>query len=371
MTLVFTAEHDALRDSVREFLAQKSPEPSVRQVAETAEGFDGAVWDQMAQQLGLAGLIVPEDLGGVGAGHVELGIVFEELGRALTPSPLFATVVLAANTLLLSEDADAQKAHLPALVAGQLRATLAVAEGTDVWSEDAVATTATRSGEGWTLTGRKDYVIDGATADLLLVLARGDAGLSLFAVEGGAAGLVRTPLETLDLTRRQARLDLTGTPAVLVGRQGAGWQVVRQVADRALVMLAAEQVGGAERVLEMAVEYARTRVQFGRVIGSFQAIKHRCADMLVDVERAKVAVHHAMWAVDEDPAEVPVAAALAKVFVSDAYFDAAASNIQVHGGIGFTWEHPAHLYFRRAKSTQLMFGTPRHHRESLLQRLSL
>lgn len=370
MTLVFTEEHAALRDSVRAFLEDKSPEPEVRRLAETAEGYDPEVWKQMSAMLGLPGLIVPEELGGTGAGYAELGIVLEEMGRSLLPAPFFSTAVLGVSALLLSGDGEAQKKYLPAIADGDLRATLAVAEGDDVWSESAIRTTATRSGDGWVLDGGKDFVLDGATAELILVAARTEEGLGLFAVESGAAGLSRTPLETLDLTRRQARLAFASTPATLVGETGDGARVIAEVLDRALVALAAEQVGGAQKVLEMAVDYARTRVQFGRQIGSFQAIKHRCADMLIDVERAKAATYQALWAVDHEPAEVPLAAGLAKAFCSEAYFDAASSNIQVHGGIGYTWEHPAHLYFRRAKSSQLMFGTPGHHRETLLQKLT-
>jgi len=371
MTLVFTEEHEALRSSVRAFLEDKSPEAEVRRLADTAEGYDPEMWERMSEMLGLPGLIVPEELGGAGAGYAELGIVLEEMGRSLLPAPFFSTVVLGVNALLLSGDGDAQKKYLPAIADGRLRATLAVAEGDDAWSEQAIRTTATRSGDGWVLDGAKDFVLDGATAELVLVAARTEAGgIGLFAVDSGAAGLSRTPLETLDLTRRQARLAFESAPATLVGDAGDGWRVAGEVFDRALVALAAEQVGGAQKVLEMAVGYARTRVQFGRQIGSFQAIKHRCADMLIDVERAKAAVYQALWAVDHEPAEVPAAAGLAKAFCSEAYFDAAASNIQVHGGIGYTWEHPAHLYFRRAKSSQLMLGTPSHHREALLEKLT-
>ncbi|MER5628395.1 acyl-CoA dehydrogenase family protein [Streptosporangium sp. NPDC002544] len=371
MTLVFTEEHEALRGSVRAFLEDRSPESEVRRLAETADGFDPGVWEQMSQMLGLPGLIVPEELDGAGAGYVELGIVLEEMGRALLPAPFFSTVVLGVNALLLSGDGDAQKAYLPSIAAGRLRATLAVAEARDVWSEQAIETRATRSGDTWVLDGVKDFVLDGATAELVLVVARAEDGVGLFAVDAGAAGLTSTPLETLDQTRRQARLTFASTPATLVGETRDGWRVVAEVLDRALVALAAEQVGGAQKVLEMAVGYAATRVQFGRQIGSFQAIKHRCADMLIDVERAKAAMYQALWTVDHEPAETSAAAALAKAFCSEAYFDAASSNIQVHGGIGYTWEHPAHLYFRRAKSSQLLFGTPGHHREVLLQKLAV
>jgi len=371
VTSTFTEEHRALRASVREFLEARSPEAEVRRVADTPDGFDPEVWKQLAEMLGLPGLVVPEELGGSGAGFVELGIVLEEMGRALLPAPFFSTVVLGAGALLLSGDVAAQQAYLPALCEGRLRATLAVAEDAGPWSLDRVQTTARPSGEGWVIDGVKDHVLDGATAHLVLVLARVGEEPALFAVDGSADGLVRTRLDTLDLTRRQARIELAGTPAALVGGLGEGWRVVEQVLDRALASLAAEQAGGARRVLEMAAAYARERVQFGRPIGSFQAIKHRCADMLIDVERADVAAARALWSVDFAPEELPVAARVAKAFCSDAYFDAAAANIAVHGGIGFTWEHPAHLYFRRAKSAQLQFGSPAHHREAMLQHLSL
>jgi len=371
VTLTFTDEHRALRSSVRSFLAAASPEFAVRHLADSPDGFDPEVWRQMSQMLGLPGLVVPEEWGGSGAGFVELGIVLEEMGRALLPAPFFSTVVLAAQALMLSGDADAQRAHLPAIADGRLRATLAVAEDAAPWSADRVRTAARTSRAAWVLDGVKDHVLDGATADLLLVLARVGEEPALFTVDGSADGLVRTPLDGLDRTRRQARLDLAGTPATLVGEVGAGWRTVGQVLDRALAALAAEQVGGAQRVLEMAVDYARERVQFGRPIGSFQAIKHRCANMLIDVERAKVAAYQALWSVDSAPGDLPVAARVAKVFCSDAYFDAADANISVHGGIGFTWEHPAHLFYRRAKTAQLQFGSPAHHREALLRCLGL
>jgi acyl-CoA dehydrogenase len=360
----------ALRSSVRGFLEEASPEAEVRRVVESAEGFDRAVWDRLAGQLGLTGLVVPEEFGGAGAGFAELGVVLEETGRSLLPAPFFSTVVLAVGALLLSGDTDAQQAYLPGIAAGRLRATVAVAEGGSAWAGN-LGCRATGGPEGWVLDGTKDGVLDAVGADLLLVLAAAEGGPALFAVDGDATGLTRTPLRTLDLTRRQAVVGLRSTPARLVGEVGDGQRIADDLLHRALAGLAAEQVGGAQRVLEMAVEYARTRYQFGRPIGSFQAIKHRCADMLIDVERARAAADAALRAVDSAPAELPLAAAVAGTFCSDAYFAAAASNIQVHGGIGFTWEHPAHLYYRRAKSAQLMFASPRALREALLGHLSL
>jgi alkylation response protein AidB-like acyl-CoA dehydrogenase len=214
-------------------------------------------------------------------------------------------------------------------------------------------------------------VLDGHTASLILVAARAGDGIGLFAVEGSASGLTRTPLSTMDQTRKQARLELSGVPARLIGSEGDGWRILGKTLDLAAIALAAEQVGGAQLCLEMAVQYAKDRVQFGRPIGSFQAIKHKCADMLLEVESAKSAAYYAGWAAAEDNDEVPVVASLAKAYCSDAYFHAAAENIQIHGGIGFTWEHDAHLYFKRAKSSELLFGDPAYHRELLAQRIGL
>ncbi|SEP28746.1 acyl-CoA dehydrogenase family protein [Trujillonella endophytica] len=352
----------ALRRSVRAFLADAVPEAEVRRLAETRTGFDPAVWARLAGELGLTGLVVPEEFGGSGAGFAALGVVLEEAGRALLPAPLFSTVVLGVHALLLSGDVAAQADHLPEIAAGRLR----VAVGGLGTGPRARAIAGTR---GWLLEGTVDGVLDGATADLLLVFADAEGGAGLFAVPSSAAGLSRTPLRTLDLTRRQARVELHATPAALVGAVGDGGRVSAALLDRALAALAAESVGGAQRVLEMAVEYAGTRYQFGRAIGSFQAVKHRCADMLIDVERMRVAAEAALGAVDAAAPDLPVAARVAASFCGEAYFAAAASGIQVHGGIGFTWEHPAHLYYRRAKSAELLFGSPAEHREALLRQL--
>jgi alkylation response protein AidB-like acyl-CoA dehydrogenase len=230
---------------------------------------------------------------------------------------------------------------------------------------------ATADGEGWTLSGTKMFVLDGHTADVILVAARSADDVSLFVVDGDADGLTRTPLATMDQTRKQARLEFDGTPARLAGAEGDGWRALERVLDLAAVALAAEQVGGAQRVLDMAVEYAKERVQFGRPIGSFQAIKHKCADMLLEVESAKSAAYYAAWCAAELNDELPAMASMAKAYCSEAYFHCAAENIQIHGGIGFTWEHPAHLYFKRAKSSELLFGDPTYHRELLAQRIGL
>jgi alkylation response protein AidB-like acyl-CoA dehydrogenase len=371
MNFAFSEEQEELRKTVRSFLDAKSPETEVRKQMETGEGYDAAVWNQMGAEMGLQGLIIPEEFGGSGYGYVELGVVLEEMGRALLCAPFFSTVALAANTLLQSGDDAAKKAYLPGIASGETIATLAFTEPSGKWDEAGITMAATGSGSDFTLTGTKSFVLDGHTASLILVAARTGKGVSLFAVDGGASGLTRTALSTMDQTRKQAKLEFSNTPAKLIGTEGEGWAVLSKVLDLAAVALAAEQVGGAQKVLEMAVDYAKVRVQFGRPIGSFQAIKHKCADMLLEVESAKSAAYYAMWCAAELNDELPSVASLAKAYCSEAYFHATAENIQIHGGIGFTWEHPAHLYFKRAKSSELLFGDPSYHRELLAQRIGI
>ena len=371
MNFAFSEEQEELRRIVRQFLETKSSEAAVREQMETEAGYDTAVWSQMAEQMGLQGLIVPEEFGGSGYSYVELIVVLEEMGRSLLCAPYFSTVVLAANTLIHSGDDAAKGDLLPGIASGETIATLAFTEPNGRWDEAGIEMTATQAGDGWTLDGTKMFVLDGHTADLVLVAARTPGGVSLFSVAGDAAGLTRTPLATMDQTRKQAKLEFAGTPARLIGAEGEGWAVLERVLDLAAVALAAEQVGGAQMCLDMSVEYAKVRVQFGRPIGSFQAIKHKCADMLLEVESAKSAAYYAGWCASELNDELPSVASLAKAYCSDAYFHAAAENIQIHGGIGFTWEHPAHLYFKRAKSSELLFGDPTYHRELLAQRIGL
>ena len=371
MQFAFTEEQDQLRSFVRQFLDEKSDEAAVRALMETEQGYDEAVWSQMAEQLGLQSLIIPEAYGGQGFSWVELVVVLEEMGRSLLCAPFFSSVVLATSALMLSGDEAAQSEYLPKIASGELIATVAVTEENGRWDESGVTATATAAGDSWTIDGAKHYVLDRHTAGLIIVAARTAAGVSLFAVDGDAAGLERTALSTMDQTRKQAKLTLSGTPATLIGTDGAGWATLEAMLDRAAVGLAAEQVGGAQKVLDMSVEYAKDRVQFGRPIGSFQAIKHKCADMLLEVESAKSAAYYAAWCAAEENDELPAMASLAKSYCSEAYFHATAENIQIHGGIGFTWEHPAHLYFKRAKSSELLFGDPTYHRELLAERIGL
>ncbi len=371
MNFAFSDEQEELRAAVRRFLTEKSPETEVRRLMDTTEGYDPAVWSQMADQLGLQSLTIPEEFGGSGFTYVELLVVLEEMGAALLCAPFFSSVALGANALLTSGDDEAKKSYLPGIASGETIATLAITEDNGKWDFSGIELKAEQKGDGWVLDGHKMFVIDGHTANLIIVAARTPKGVTLFAVEGDAAGLTRTPLPTMDQTRKQARLDFSGTPAALIGAEGGAEAGLTKTLDLAAVALAAEQVGGAQRVLDSSVDYAKTRIQFGRPIGSFQAIKHKCADMLLEVESAKSAAYYAAWAAAEDSDELPVVASLAKSYCSEAYFHAAAENIQIHGGIGFTWEHPAHLYFKRAKSSELFLGDPSYHRELLAQRIGI
>ncbi|WP_329296474.1 acyl-CoA dehydrogenase family protein [Streptomyces pseudovenezuelae] len=374
MDLTFSEEQDELRKVVRSFLAKHSDEATVRRLADDPQGHDPVVWRRMAGELGLQGLAVPEEYGGSGFGYVDLGIVFEEAGRALLGGPYFATVALAAEALLRCADEQARYDLLPGIASGETVATLAFTEDSGRWDEQGIGLTAAQdAGGGWRLTGVKTYVPDGHLADLLLVAARTPSGISLLAVgTADTNGLTRTPLPTLDRTRKQARIEFTDTPARLLGPEGAAWPALERTLATAAVLLAVEQVGGAAAALDAAVEYAKIREQYGRPIGSFQGIKHKCADMLMEIESARSAAYGGLWALEAgDETETAIAAALAQAFCSEAFTKVAADNIQVHGGIGFTWEHPAHLYFKRAKSSEVLLGTPSYHRELLAARLGI
>ena len=375
MNLGVSAEQRELRDSVRRFLADRAPMSRVRELMETPDGTDRQVWQQAGAQLGLPGIAIPEAYGGAGFTFAEQAIVLEELGAALYGGPYLASAVLAATALLAASDEAARRELLPGIASGQTVATLAFTEDDGSWDPEAIRLAATR-GEGspdspWMLDGHKSFVLNGHTADLILVVAASGPGLSLFAVDAGTAGLGRRMLPTLDQTRKLARLEFDAVPGRLIGAPGEAGGVLDRTLDVAAIALAAEQLGGAQRVLDMAVGYAKTRHQFGRPIGSFQAIKHRCADLLLEVESLRSAVAYAAAAVAENSAEVPVVAALAKAYASDVYFHVAAENIQIHGGIGFTWEHDAHLYFKRAKSSELFLGDASYHREHLAERIGL
>jgi alkylation response protein AidB-like acyl-CoA dehydrogenase len=368
----FSPEQEQLREVMRKFLGQKSPESEVRRLMETPTGYDPAVWKQLAQELDLLGIIIPESYGGSGFGFLELSVILEETGRALLCAPYFSTVVLAANALLASGDVTACETFLPQIAAGDLIATFAIPPGTP---DDSPGVAASRRDGGYVLDGFADYVIDGHIADLILVPATLDGGssVSLFAVSAvqsrPAPVLRRTLRPSMDATRKIARLEFGHAPAQLIGEPGAGQKTIDAVRAKAAVALASEQVGICQWGLAASVSYAKTRIQFARPIGSFQAVKHKIAEMLVRLESAKAVAYYGAWAAQTDAADLDVIASLAKAECSEAALEVAAETIQVHGGIGFTWEHPAHLYFKRAKSAELFLGTPSYHRELICRAL--
>ena len=378
MNLGISTEQRELRESVRRFLTERAPLTSVRELMETADGTDPGVWRQASAQLGLPGIAVPEEYGGAGFSFAEQAIVLEELGAALFTGPYLASAVLAATALLASDDTEAKKDLLPGIAAGETVATLAFTEDGGSWDPASIRLAATKTAEnGWRLDGHKSFVLDGHAADLILAVAapetdtETDGQLSLFAVSSATYGLTRRALPTLDQTRKLARLSFEHTPARLIGKKGAARAVLDHTLDVAAVALAAEQLGGAQRALDMAVAYAKVRQQFGRPIGSFQAIKHRCADLLLEVESLRSAVGYAAAAVAAGSAEVPALASLLKAYASEVYSRVAGENIQIHGGIGFTWEHDAHLYLKRAKASELFLGDASYHRERLATRIGL
>jgi alkylation response protein AidB-like acyl-CoA dehydrogenase len=371
MALITTAEQEALRDVMQAFLRKYSAEADVRVQMDRDPGYDPQAWATAAEQIGMQALAVPEEIGGAGYGFEELAVVLEETGRTLFTGPVLPSVILAQSALLLSGDAEACERYLPGLVDGSRIATVAVSEDTAMWTESDITTSATREGDDWYLTGTKRYVLGGAQADLVLVAARTDSGISLFAIDVPATGLTVEALPVMDLTRRLASLTFDRCPAMLVGEVGTGWKTLAQLFDHAVVALACEQVGAAAAVLDLTVDYLKVRQQFGRPIGSFQAIKHRCADMLVELESARSAAAYASSAIATGAADAPVAASIAKVYCSQAFYHIAAESIQMHGGIGFTWEHPAHLYFKRAKSSEVLFGSPAAHRERIAELIGM
>jgi alkylation response protein AidB-like acyl-CoA dehydrogenase len=370
MPLTFTSEQEELRTVVRKFLATHADETQVRAQMGTPSGYDTGTWKLMADQLGLQSIAIPEEYGGGGFGFGELSVVLEEAGRALLCAPLFSTVVLGVTTLLESGDVGASAAYLPGIAEGRTIATLALIEEGGRWGEDGITVHAVRDGEDFRICGTKPFVLDGADADLIIVAARTDSGVSLFTVNAGDSGVEATALSTLDQTRRQASLTFSNAPAKLLGIEGQGWAILERVLEIAAAGLACEQVGGAARVLESTVDYVKVREQFGRPIGSFQAVKHKLADMLVELESARSAAYYAVSAVESGSTDLPLAASIAKTYCSTAYYRIAAESIQLHGGIGFTWEHSAHLYFKRAKGSEILLGSPAYHRELIAQRLT-
>lgn len=372
----FSEEQEMLRQSARSLLEKECPSTVVRKLMAEDRGYDPALWKKMAE-LGWTGLVIPESHGGTGLSYVDLVVVLEEMGRVMLPSPFIWTVLF--GEAIKRAGSEAQKeALLPKLASGDLIGTLVYMEPSGLWDANGIAMVARKDGAGFVLEGEKLFVNDGHVADCMLVAARtggqGAEGVTLFAIDSKRAGVSSTMLKTMDQTRKLAAVSFQGVKASagdVLGEVDRGWPVLAAVIDRGKVALAAEMVGGAEKVLDLAVDYAKVREQFGRPIGSFQAIQHKCANMLVDVESAKSAVYYAAWALSNEVGEGPLAAALAKAAASDAFRRTAADGIQVHGGIGFTWEHDMHLYFKRAKSSEFTFGDATFNREIVAQLIGL
>lgn len=379
MDFRFSEEQQELGAIARSFLEGASGPEQVRAAMETDLGYDPDVWRQIGTELGWACVHIPEEYGGLGLGYVDLVVLLEATGEYVLCSPFFATVALGANTILCCASDEQKAERLPAIAEGTQTATLALAEASGQWDAADIEATATPDGESFVLDGRKAFVVDGHSADLLLVVARapgtsGEEGLSVFAVEGDAEGVSRKALPTMDQTRRLAEVELAGVrvdAAACLGEPGNAWPGLRRTLDLAAIALAAEQVGGGQKCLDLSVAYAKEREQFGRPIGSFQALKHKCADMMVAVESARSALYYAACIVDDPSDDLTSNASLAKAWCSEAYFKCAGDAIQIHGGVGFTWEYEQHLHFKRARASESWLGDPASHRERIARHLGL
>jgi alkylation response protein AidB-like acyl-CoA dehydrogenase len=365
MNFDFSADQKSLREQARKFLAEQASSTRVRRILEGAAPYDAELWRGMGE-MGWMGTAIPETHGGAGFGHLELCVIAEELGRSLAPTPFASTIYLAAEALLLAGTDAQKKRWLPRIAQGQAIGCLALSEGPHVAT---AANLVTRVDAG-RLTGTKLPVTDGDVADFAIVVARDAAGAAgCYLVDLTGPGVTRAAVATVDPTRSHGRIVLDGAPGEALGAAGRGWALVERLLDRAAVLVAFEQIGGAQAALEMAREYALGRFAFGRQIASFQAIKHKLADMYVGVELARSNTYYGAWALNADAPELPLAAAAARVAASEAYYQAAKENIQVHGGMGFTWEFDCHLHYRRAKLTGLMLGSARRWKDLLVSRL--
>ena len=379
MDFGFSQEQEMLRATARKFLDNECTSTFVRARMEEPAGVTDEFWVKLAEQ-GWLGLVYPEEYGGTALGFVDLTVLMEEMGRCVMPGPFVSTVLLGGLAILEAGSLAHKKEWLPRIATGEAKAALAWTEPNARWDAAGVTATAREGKGGVVLTGTKLFVLDAHTADVLVVVARTaegkspDGGVSLFLVPKGAKGMTVKLLPTMDATRKLCEVNLkdvtVGADAVL-GTKGGGWPPLARVIERATVALCAEMCGGAQKVLDMTTEYAKIRIAFGKPIGTYQGVKHKAADMLVDVENAKSLAYYAAWAVDENAPEAPLAVSMAKAYASDAYRKVSATGIQLHGGIGFTWEHDLHLYFKRAKSSEFTFGDATYHRERVAQLISL
>ena len=359
----FTDEQTELRKAVRKFSADNFDEQTVRRLMESDPTFDPKVWARLGAELGVLGLSVPEADGGVGGSLVDQAVAVEELGATLACGPLFGTVYLAIPALVAASAGSVRDALLGELVEGRRTAAFAVVDSAGAFDPGAVTvTSAPAAGDGYSLTGSVPRVVDAAAADVLLVAATGPDGVGLYAVDAAGEGVAREALATIDLTRPMATVEISDAPAQLVAGPEEAERVIAHALQVGSALLAVEQVGAAQHILDLSVEYAKTRWQFGRPIGSFQAVKHRLADMLVDLEHARSTAYHAVWALTDGSDDPALAASIAQATCSAAFSRIATDAIQVHGGIGFTWEHQAHLYFKRATTDAALLGSAEQHR---------
>ena len=371
MKFSFTEEQDEFRSVLRRFLEDKSPSTEVRRLMATVDGWEREQWAKINSELGLTAVAIPEAYGGHGFGLSEQCIVLEEMGRSLLCAPYFGSAVLAASAILYAGTEEQKNELLPGIASGGTVATLAFTEENGSWDNSGLTTIFDKSKDEYSITGTKSFVLDGTTADLIIVLARTpntkkDEGLSLFAVDGQASGLKKEPLKSVDETRKLARIHFDQVPAKLLGVEGNAAGPMKKTMTRSIICLANEMVGGADRLREDALEYVKMRMQFGISIASFQVTKHKATDMLADVELAKSAAYFAAAAFDEEDDETEEAASIAKASSSEAYMQTAIHSIQMHGGIGFTWDNDTHLWFKRAKSSEVFLGDPAHHHEKMM-----
>jgi alkylation response protein AidB-like acyl-CoA dehydrogenase len=369
MLVGWTEEQVQLGQATKALLGRISTEREVRRLMATPDGFEPGTWSALVG-LGLVSILIPEQPGGMGGSLTDLGVVLEEMGRRLMPGPYLSTAVLAVQALLTVDPAQAEP-YLKQIASGAAIATVAVTEGPGRWAEADVAAIASRDRDGWRLSGAKTFVPDGASAGIILVVARDEDGLGLFAVSGDAPGVTRASQPTMDQTRKQATVELDSACAQRLRTAGPVWDAVAEVSRVGMVAVAAEQVGGALEVLDLVLEHVTDRRQFGKPIGSFQAIQHKCADLVADIEAARSAVYYAERAIAEQAPDAPAAAELAKSYCSDMYRRVTDAAVQMFGGIGMTWEHPIHLYLKRARSSEILFGTPAQHRERLATLIGL
>lgn len=379
MEFAFTEEQQMIRDTAASFLAEVSDSEAVRAAMATESGYDSELWSRICSEMYWQAIHLPEAVGGMGLGYVEVAATMEQMGRYLLCSPYLSTVCMAANALLLAGSEEQQAQWLGRLCEGGLTATVAFNGGQARWDAQCVTASYSKAGDSVVLNGNYRYVVDGHTADLLIVAAReegsqGGDGISLFLLDASTEGVERQWLPTMDQARKQASVTLNNVSVPVtdvLGGLGQGWSTLEKVIDLASIALAAEQVGGAQQLLDMTVAYTSERVQFNRTIASYQAVKHRAADMMMKIEVARSAAYYAACVAQEALSGGPLAdelaeaASVAKSYCSDAYFAVAGDALQLFGGVGFTWEYDVHLYFKRAKSSEHLFGNGAQHRERL------